>query len=70
MKNGEHPILLQVIHNRRVKRLSLGYYCLPKQRNEETAQFRKNMSNYQSKNLNLKKWELLASDIIDDCIRQ
>ena len=69
LKSGEHPIMLQAIHAGKVKRISLGYSCFPKQRNPETKQFRKNASNYKVKNENLRKRELEAGEVIDWMIR-
>jgi len=66
--NGECPIIIEITHNRHVKRLSLGYKCTLKQWNEGKKRFKRGVSNYQTKNMNLRKYELLAEKIIDDFI--
>lgn len=69
LKNGENPVMLYV-YDDKPYRVSLGYSCTPKQWNKEEGRFRKNMDNFKTKNLNLRKLELKANDILDDFVRE
>lgn len=68
LKNEENPVMLY-IYDDKPYRISLGYSCTPKQWEKEEGRFRKNVDNYKVKNLNLRKFELKANDILDDFIR-
>lgn len=69
LKNQEHPVMLYLYEDKPY-RLSLGYSCTLKQWDEYKGRFRKNIENHQVKNLNLRKFELKASEIIDDFVRE
>ena len=68
LSNGKHPVILQVIANRKRKRISVGYHATDKEWNESTARFRRRVDNYEQKNLALRRYELLAQKIIDEAI--
>lgn len=69
LKSGENPVMLY-FYDEKPYRLSLGYSCTPKEWDEKQGRFKKNVDNYKTKNLNLRKFELKASEIIDDFVRQ
>jgi len=66
LSDGTHPILLQIIHNRKVKKISLRYSCRPEQWDKQTARFNKNLLGHRNKNKNLRNHEVRADDILDD----
>ena len=68
LKNQQHPVMLYV-YDDKIYRISLGYSCTPKEWDKEQGRFRKNVENYKTKNLNLRKFELKAGEIIDDFVR-
>lgn len=68
LSNGKHPVILQVIANRKRKRISVGYQATEKEWNEATARFRRRVDNYEQKNMALRRYELLAQKIIDEAI--
>jgi len=68
LSNEKHPVILQVIFNRKRKRISLGYQATPKEWNDQTARFRRSVENYDQKNMALRRYELMAQKIIDDAI--
>ena len=68
LSNGKHPIVLQVIANRKTKKISLGYESTLKHWNSEKSRFRRSVENYEQKNLALRRYELLAQRLIDDAI--
>lgn len=69
LKNEENPVMLYV-YDDKPYRISLGYSCTPKEWDKEQGRFRKNVDNYKIKNLNLRKYELKANDILDDFVRR
>lgn len=68
LSNGNHPIVMQVISNRKRMKISLGYSATLKEWNPEKARFRRSVENYETKNMSLRRYELLAQKIIDDAI--
>ncbi len=68
LSNGKHPVILQIISNRKRKRISLGYSAFEKDWNEEKVRFRRSIDNYEQKNIALRRYELLAQKIIDESI--
>lgn len=58
------------IYEDKVYRISLGYSCTPKEWDDKQGRFKRNVENYKTKNLNLRKFELKASEIIDNFVRQ
>lgn len=70
LSNGENPIMLQVIHERKVKRIGLGYSCSQAQWHKDKQRFRRNMPNYKDKNRNLQRFEMLATKILDNFLLQ
>lgn len=68
LSTEKHPVILQVIFNRKRKRISLGYQATPKQWNAQTARFRRSVDNYEQKNMALRRYELMAQKIIDESI--
>ncbi len=69
LKNQQHPVMLYLYEDK-VYRISLGYSCTPKEWDETQGRFRKNVDNYKVKNLNLRKFELKASEICDNFVRE
>lgn len=69
LKNGEHPIMLYIYEDRK-HYLSLNYSATVKQWDATKCRFRKSVDNYKVKNLNLRKFELKAMEIVDDFVRQ
>ena len=71
MQDGTNPIILQVIHNRKVMKITLGekYRCFPNQWNEQAGRFTNKFEDHKEKNAVLKKIENGADDIIDDCLK-
>lgn len=69
LKNGLHPVMLY-IYEEKPYRLSLGYACSQKDWDAKNCRFNKSYPNAKTKNLNIRKAELLAAEIIDDFIRQ
>ncbi len=68
LSNGKHPITMQVVFDRKRKNISLGYTATLKEWNPEKARFRRSVDNYETKNMALRRYELLAQKIIDDAI--
>lgn len=69
LKNNQHPVMLYIYEDK-VYRITLGYSCNPKEWDDRQGRFKKNVENYKVKNLNLRKYELKASEIIDEFVRQ
>lgn len=69
LKNNQHPVMLYVYEDKPY-RISLGYSCTPKEWDEAQGRFRKNVENHKVKNLNLRKFELKASEIMDNFVRE
>lgn len=68
LSNGKHPILLQVIVNRKRKRISVGFQANVNEWNSSKARFKRSVTNYEQKNMALRRFELLAQKIIDEAI--
>lgn len=66
--NGNHPIILQLIANRKVRKISLGFDASEKEWNSSTCRFRRSVPNYEQKNMALMRYELLAQKLIDEAI--
>lgn len=69
LKNNQNPVMLYIYEDK-VYRISLGYSCTSKEWDEKQGRFKKNIENYKVKNLNLRKFELKASEIIDNFVRE
>lgn len=69
LKNNQNPVMLYIYEDKPY-RISLGYSCTPKEWDEKQGRFKKNVENYMVKNLNLRKFELKASEIIDNFVRE
>ena len=65
MKDGRHPIMLQITHNSKASRISLKYKCLPKEWDKDKCRFKKNMENHRDKNTVLRGIESKAEKTID-----
>lgn len=46
LQNGQHPIMLQIIHNRKVKRINLGYSSKPDEWDFKISRPKRNHPNY------------------------
>lgn len=68
LKNGTHPIVMQIICNRKKKLVSLGFYAKEKEWNPNKARFKRSVVNVSTKNSALHRYELLAQKIIDESI--
>lgn len=66
--NGTSPIILQIIHQRKIKRISLGsrYDCTSDQWNEAAKEYNRNFPEYKAKNVILQKFKTSANDIIEN----
>lgn len=62
---GECPIVLSIIKDRKVKRISLGLNCLPKDWDSNSLQFKKSYPNYIQRNRLLTKILEKAYSIVD-----
>lgn len=69
LSDGTSPILLEIIFNRKIKRISLGYHCDTEQWNEDARAFTRKFADYKAKNKVLEKSQTRANDIIDDYIK-
>ena len=68
LSNGRHPIILQAISNRKVKKITLGYDSTEKEWNTEKSRFRRSVDNHEQKNMALRRYELMAQKLIDEAI--
>ncbi|MDC1365075.1 site-specific integrase [Algibacter sp.] len=64
--DGEYPIILRIIKDRKTKRVSLGMNCFKKDWDETNFQFKKSQPNYLQRNRVLLKLKAKALKIIDD----
>ncbi|HAS47075.1 MAG TPA: hypothetical protein DCS93_41710 [Microscillaceae bacterium] len=69
LKNGQHPVMLYINEDKRYY-LSLSYSAFPHEFDSKQGRFKKNYPNANVKNLNLRKHELRAQEIIDDFVRK
>lgn len=69
LKDGTHPVMLYIYEDKPY-RLSLGYSAFPNKFDTTKGRFRKSHPNAKAKNLNIRKHELRASEIIEEFIRQ
>jgi len=65
-KNGERPIFLIIIKDRKQKQIALGYSCDEKQWNKTKAEFKKGVENYKQRNLILHEAKSRALKILDE----
>ncbi len=59
--DGTHPVMLQIAHNRRVKRISIGVNSTPKQWNEQKNRVRSTYTNHETVNARISA-ELAKAD--------
>ena len=66
--NGTSPIILQLIHQRKIKRISLGslYDCTSDQWNEAANEYNRKFPEYKAKNVILLKYKTSANNIIEN----
>lgn len=71
LSDGSSPIMVQVIHNRKIARYAVGsdYKCKEEQWDEAAREFTRKFNGYKEKNKVLKTVELRASEILDDLIK-
>ena len=71
LSDGSSPIMIQVIHNRKIARYAIGsdYKCKEEQWDEAAREFTRKFNGYKEKNKVLKTVELRASEILDDLIK-
>jgi len=63
-KDGTHPIVLQIIHNRKTKRVSIGLNAKPDEWIEEISRFSKNKRSFRNQNKVLEHFESRAEKTI------
>jgi len=68
LSNGKHPVILQVISNRKRIKISLGFQANQKEWNADKTKFKRSVANHDQKNLALKRYELLSQKLIDEAI--
>ncbi|WP_418508931.1 tyrosine-type recombinase/integrase [Corallibacter sp.] len=66
LKNGQYPIIIKAIKDRKIKIISLGFTCSDNEWNEKRSEFKKNHENYIQRNALLNQYKSKASKIIDD----
>ena len=49
-KDGTCPILLEIIYQRKIKRIALGYHCSVEEWNENAREFTRKFDDYKGKN--------------------
>ncbi|PZX20004.1 site-specific recombinase XerD [Breznakibacter xylanolyticus] len=64
--DGKYPIIIQLIHNRKRKVITLGYTATPEEWIEELGRFSKSVKNYKVLNQALESTELKAERIINE----
>lgn len=69
LKDGTSPVMLY-IYEEKPHRISLGYSCHKKDWDKKNGMFRKGYPNAKTKNLNIRKQLLLATEISDDFVRK
>ena len=65
-KEGQYPVILKVIKDRKIKVITLGITCLEKDWDKVNAKFKKSQPNYIQRNRALLKKKEQALKIIDD----
>ena len=65
LSDGTHPVMLQVIHDRKPYKISLGYSCKPEFWDESKDRFRKSFEGYKTKNDVLRNAETKAESILN-----
>jgi len=65
-KNGERPISLQIIKDRKQKQIALGYSCKKDQWSRTKTEFKKGVENYKQRNVILQEAKTRALKIIDE----
>ena len=65
-KEGQYPVVLKVIKDRKIKVITLGITCLEKDWDKANAKFKKSQPNYMQRNRALLKKKEQALKIIDD----
>jgi len=68
LSSGKHPIIMQVLYERRKKNISLGYHATLKEWNEKKSCFKRTVDNAETKNMALRRYALVAQKLIDDFI--
>lgn len=68
LKDGRNPVMLYIFEEKRYY-LSLSYSAFPHEFDSKQGRFKKSYPNAKTKNLNLRKQELRANEIIDDFVR-
>ncbi|PHN08681.1 site-specific integrase [Flavilitoribacter nigricans] len=69
-QNGDHPVMLRVTHNRKLKYYGLNLSCTLQQWDQHKCRFNRNFNNYKEKNRLLHFWEEKAYRIIDGLIKE
>jgi len=66
LTNDNHPIMIQILHDRIVRRISTGLKCKVDEWNEEAIRFNKNMRNFKQKNSTLIQLEAKLDSIMSE----
>ncbi|HQX43461.1 MAG TPA: phage integrase SAM-like domain and Arm DNA-binding domain-containing protein, partial [Saprospiraceae bacterium] len=64
LKDGTHPVLLQIVHNEKPKRYTIGKTCMPNQWDIDKSSYTPKMPNYRLLNMILTKEKKKVDDII------
>jgi len=64
LKDGTHPVLLQIVHNEKPKRYSILQPCSPNQWDKDKSSYTQKMPNHRSLNMLLTKEKQKVDDII------
>ncbi|MEM1328356.1 MAG: site-specific integrase [Bacteroidota bacterium] len=68
LKNGTHPIVMQVLYNRKRKVVTLGFHAKTSEWSEKKSRFKRTVTDSQVKNSALQRFDLLAQKIVNDSI--
>ncbi|MEZ5059716.1 MAG: site-specific integrase [Saprospiraceae bacterium] len=65
LKDGSHPVMLQIVEDRKPFRISLGYNAHLNEWDEAKCRFKRNKENYKAKNEILREKEIQAEKTLD-----
>ncbi len=65
LKDGKHPVMLQITNNEKSSRISIGFRCFKNEWDVNRCRFKKQMENARNKNTILRDLETRAEQILD-----
>src|SRR5690606_35788951 len=68
LTDGTHPVVMQVIHKSKRKVISTGFYAVEKDWNDTKGQFKRTIENAETRNMAIRRLELLSQKIVDEFI--